>query len=202
MAILHTFAVTGPTSGARLRAGRRGAGRLEVGPAWALAAPPDRDRHGAVQPRRRVPLADRGHRHHHARRAAHLPYLRGAGPVRARPDPRTHARRPRRCHGAGAQERPQARHHGRQAETRARDGRHGPDRARDRNTTESREDSALRGAQGRTRLTACPPLAVRSSEVAARDTTVGSGPALTTGAILFAVVFSTILNGRTPLVGI
>src|SRR3954463_15582129 len=75
-----------------------------------------------------------------------------------------------------AQERPQARHHGRQAETRARDGRHGPDRARDRNTAESREDSALRGAQGRTRLTACPPLAVRSSEVAARDTTVGSGP--------------------------
>src|SRR4051812_9211027 len=71
------------------------------GTAWALAAPLDRDRHGAVQPRRRVPLADRGHRHHHARRAAHLPYLRGAGPVRARPDPRTHARRPRRCHGAG-----------------------------------------------------------------------------------------------------
>src|SRR3954469_2566575 len=102
--------------------------------------------------------------------------FRGAGPVRARPDPRTHARRPRRCHGAGAQERPQARHHGRQAEPRARHGRHGPDRARDRNTAESREDSALRGAQGRTRLTACPPLAVRSSEVAARDTTVGSGP--------------------------
>src|SRR4051812_18646825 len=34
----------------------------------------------------------------------------------------------------------------------------------------------ITAAQGRTRLTACPPLAVRSSEVAARDTTVGSGP--------------------------
>jgi DNA invertase Pin-like site-specific DNA recombinase len=38
---------------------------------------------GALEARRRLPFSDGSHRHHHARRAAHLPRVRRAGPVRA-----------------------------------------------------------------------------------------------------------------------
>jgi DNA invertase Pin-like site-specific DNA recombinase len=59
--------------------------------------------------------------------------------------PGAHARRPcRRC-GAGAQERPQARHYGGKAEARARHDRKRPDRARDRDPVEGQQDRALRG---------------------------------------------------------
>ena len=71
---------------------------------------------------------------------------------------------------------------------RARDGRQGPHRARDRDTAEGGQNRSLPSAQGQARLTASPPLAIRPPEVAARDTSVGSGPPYpaTTGMLLSA----------------
>ena len=59
---------------------------------------------------------------------------------------------------------------------RARDGWQGPYRARDRDTAEGAQNRPLPGAQSRARLTASPQLAIGPPEVAARDTSVGSGP--------------------------
>ena len=52
------------------------------------------------------PQSPGGDRHHHPRRQARLPRVRGPGRVRTRPHPRTHQRRAGRCPGPGPPRRP------------------------------------------------------------------------------------------------
>lgn len=67
--------------------------------------PPRGHRHGSRAARRRLPVAERVDRHDDAGRQAGLSHLRCGGRVRARPDPRTHPRRPRGGAGARTQRR-------------------------------------------------------------------------------------------------
>ena len=79
-------------------------------------------------------------------RPARLPHFRGAGPVRARPDPGAHPRGLGRRRGAGTQRRAQAGRHRRQAPTGAPARREGPDRARGRHAREGQQNGAVRSA--------------------------------------------------------
>ena len=84
----------GAQGGARLHARGRHAGGLEARPPGPLAQAADRDRRGVRRARHRPALAHRGDRHHHRRRQAGVPHLRGPRRVRARRHPRAHPGRP------------------------------------------------------------------------------------------------------------
>ena len=58
-----------------------------ISTAWAAPSPPHPDRPGPGSARRRLQESLGEPRHHHRRRPPYLPPLRGAGRVRARPDP-------------------------------------------------------------------------------------------------------------------